>query len=209
MKAVLVNHNYEPTWLKEYDFDVTIYDRSDDGIVRDLQQYGKVYKTRNIGDVDFDKLSYLVENYDTLPDIFLWGKTNLLKYVDKETLDAALEKGVYTPLLRKDHRTYSDKWGQVNFYREDIYWERADSWFFNAGGVDSRHFHNWNQWCGAFAIPNTAYIPFPPGGNFLLTRQQVQKYSRDLYQSMLETMPYSTRPVEAQCAERSYYFLWK
>jgi len=58
MKAVLVNYNYTPEWLKNYpELGVTIYDRSDDGIERNLPQFGTVYKTQNLGDVDFDKLS--------------------------------------------------------------------------------------------------------------------------------------------------------
>jgi hypothetical protein len=69
MKALLVNYNFDPAWLKDYlNLEVTIYDRSDDGIERNLTQYGAVYKTKNTGDVDYDKLTYLVENYDNLPD---------------------------------------------------------------------------------------------------------------------------------------------
>ena len=64
MDAILVNYNYEPVWLKDYpEFDVTLYDRSDDGIERNLIKYGKVFKSRNTGDVDFDKLNYIIENY--------------------------------------------------------------------------------------------------------------------------------------------------
>ncbi len=115
MRAILVNYNFDPVWLKDYpEIEPIIYDRSDDGVERNLPQYGLTLKTQNLGDVDFDKLAWLVENYDTLPEVFLWGKTNLFKFVDELTFKEALKKNVFTPLIRPDHKIYSDRFGQVN-----------------------------------------------------------------------------------------------
>ena len=174
MKAILVNHNFDPTWLKDYpEFEVTIYDRSDDDVERNLTQYGRVYKTKNTGDVDYDKLGYLIENYDNLPDVFLWGKSNLFKFVDKEYLDEKIAKGDFAPLLKLDHRTYSDKFGVVCKYEGGIYKERADNWFFNA--TIPKYFRTWEDWCSHFALPKESFIPFAPGGNYILTRERVHR----------------------------------
>lgn len=208
MKACLVNYCYDPEWLKEYALEATIYDRSDDGVERDLTKYGAVYKTPNLGDVDADKLGYLIENYDNLPDVFLWSKTNIFKYVDKDSLDEALKYQVFAPLFRKDHKTYSDKFGQVNYY-QGIYHERADSWFFNAGLDSSGQFRNWEDWINYFNLPYKAYIPFAPGGSYILTKERVHRYSKDFYQKMRDTLTYAAHPVEAHCAERSYFLLWQ
>lgn len=208
MQAILINYNYNPEWLKDFtDLDVTLYDRSDDGVARDLTQYGKVYKTKNEGDVDYDKLSYLIENYDNLPEIFLWGKSNLLKYVDEAYLKEALSKNEFTPLLKFDHKTYSDQFGQVNRYSH-IYEERADSWFFNNSDLAKKYFHNWDEWATYFRLPKTKFIPFAPGGNYILTKERVHRYSRDFYEEMRDTLPYAMHPAEAHAAERSYYLLW-
>ena len=210
MKAVLVNYVYEPNWLKEYsDIEPIIYDRSDDGVDRNLTQYGLTYKTPNMGDVDYDKLNYLVENYDNLPEVFLWGKTNLFKFIDQERFNKLKDNKTFTPLLRQDHKTYADRIGQVNYYSGEIYHERADSWFFNDPNVHKKHFSNWQEWSRHFGLPQVAYIPFAPGGNYILTREAVHKYSRDLYAEMASFMPHSQRPAEAQAAERSYYLLWQ
>jgi len=88
MRALIVNYNFSPDWLKDYpELEITLYDRSDDGIERNLTQYGAVYKTRNKGDVDYDKLGWLIENYHNLPDVFLWSKSNLFKFITKEEWD--------------------------------------------------------------------------------------------------------------------------
>lgn len=208
MKAILVNYNYTPEWLKEQDFDVTIFDRSDDGVERDLQQYGGVYKTKNMGDVDYDKLSYLIESYDTLPDMFLWGKTNIFKFCPKEEFDVLIKNTTFTPIITKTHKIYADQFGPVNYYQDNIYWERADSWYFHAGGVDAKYFHSWQEWALHFGLPRGNYVPFAPGGNYLLTRERVHRYSKDFYEEMRSFLPHSHRPAEAQAAERSYYLMW-
>ena len=208
MKAVLINYNFEPSWLKDYpDLEVTLYDRSDDDLERGLTDYGQVFRTPNVGDVDYDKLGYLVEHYDHLPDVFLWGKSNLFKFVEEPTFQKALENNVFMPLLKFDHRIYGDQFGQVNFYRGDMYYERNDNWFLNTLG--SNYFKTFDDWAKHFGLPSPAYIPFAPGGNYLLTREKVHKYSRDFYEDMRSFLPYAQRPAEAHCAERSYYLMWK
>lgn len=209
MKAVLVNYNYDPEWLLNYpELEVTIYDRSDDGSERDLTQYGWVIRTANVGDVDYDKLGYLIENYNNLPDVFLWGKTNLFKYVDEDYFKKALEDNTFKPLLKFDHRTYSDQYGVICKYEEEIYQERADSWFFN--NPDLAHkFVNWSHWMSYLNLPEKAFIPFAPGGNYILTKDRVHNYSKDFYQKMRDTLTYATHPAEAHACERTYYTLWK
>lgn len=210
MKTILVNYSYDPAWLKDYpELEVTLYDRSDDGIERNLTQYGKVFKTKNLGDVDCDKLSWLIENYNNLPDVFLWSKSNIFKFVDEDQLKKALKNKGFMPLLKQDHRTYSDKWGTVNFYRDGMYHERNDSWFFNAGLDTVGRFGSWDEWALAFALPREANIPFAPGGSYILTKERVRRYSKDYYESMRDCLPYAKHPVEAHCAERSYYYLWR
>lgn len=209
MKAVLVNYDYDPRWLKNYpELDVTLYDRTDTGVDHDLTQYGAVYHTKNLGDVDYDKLGYLIENYDKLPDVFLWGKSNLTpRFVTESDLQKALQANVFQPLLKYDHAIYSDKFGPVNMYRGEMYWERADSWFFNA--TTPKYFHTWEDWCLRFGLPREAYIPFAPGGNYILTKERVHRYSRDFYEEMRSYLPHAQRPAEAQACERSYYLLWR
>ncbi len=207
MQAILINYNYDPEWLWDYNLDTRIYDRSDDGIKREFKAT-EIYKTQNIGDVDYDKLGYLIENYDSLPDVFLWGKSNLFKYVDGPYFRNALEKREFTPLLKFDHKTYLDGLGVVCRYRARMYEERADSWFFNNPAL-SRDFHNWNEWTDYFRLPKTSFIPFAPGGNYILTRERVHRYSKDFYSRMRDTLPYAMHPAEAHAAERSYYLLWR
>lgn len=210
IKAFLVNYNYTPDWIAQYpERDITIYDRSDDGIERNLPQYGATYKTKNVGDVDYDKLGWLIDNYDNLPDVFLWSKSNLFKFITQEEWERIRGNREFTPVLTQNHKIYSDQRGIVCKYEGGIYKERADSWFFHAGLDRSGQFNSWGDWREYFHLPDEHYIPFAPGGSYILTPDRVHRHSRDFYEDMRSMLPYAQHPVEAHCAERSYYYLWK
>jgi hypothetical protein len=130
----------------------------------------------------------------------------MFKYIEEEEFKKAVNKATYTPLLSKNHKTYSDRLGVVCRYNGEIYEERNDSWYLS---VHPARYDSWGEWARDFFLPNPMFIPFPPGGNFILTREVVHKYSPDFYARMASTLPYCQLPGEAQLAERSYYLLWK
>lgn len=207
MKAILVNYNHTPDWLPATNLDYHLFDRSDSPeYLKDFPQERITY-TRNVGNVDYDKLTYLVDNYDNLPDVFLWGKSNLFKYITEEEFAKVKDNKDFTPLLTQNHKVYSDRLGQVCYYDGGMYWERNDSWFLNE--VPAKYVSSWNEWAARFRLPQYRYIPFAPGGNYILTRERVHRYSRDLYKEMMHTLDYCQLPGEAHCAERSYYLLWR
>lgn len=207
LPAILVNYNYTPNWLFDYDFDYLLYDRSDSKeYLKDFPQERVIY-TENRGNVDFDKLTHLTSYYDQLPEVFLWGKTNLFKYISQEEFDSVKDNKFFTPLLTQNHKTYSDSLGEINFYKQGMYYERNDSWYLNE--TPAKTIQSFDEWASMFYIPSPSYIPFPPGGNFILTRETVHKYGASLYERMMGMLPYCQEPGEAQLAERSYYLLWK
>lgn len=208
MPAIFVNYNYTPEWLSEWPSisPIVIYDRSDDGIERNLERFGHVRKTENIGNVDFDKLSFLIEFYDSLPKTFLWAKSNLLKYVAEPDLRKALEAGEFAPLLKFNHKTYSDRYGVVCYYAGNMYFERNDSWYF--AEMDNR-FLTYDAWARHLNLSSPKYLPFGPGGNLVLTKERVHRYGVDFYQKMADTLSYGRLPAEAHAAERTYQSLWQ
>lgn len=208
MKAVLVNYNYTPDWLKQSDLDYVIYDRSDSKeYLKDFDQ-SKIIYTSNLGNVDYDKLTYLIENYYNLPEVFLWGKTNLFKYISKEEFDLVKDNHTFTPLLTKNHRIYKNEFGDVCFYDDQgMYREINNSWFL--GEVPAKYVRTWNEWARELMLPQPEYIPFAPGGNYILTREKVHLYGRAYYEKIRAMLGYCQLPGEAHCAERSYYLMWK
>ena len=207
MYKVLVNYNFTPDkdWIGD---DYRIFDRSDDGIdhLKDFDP-SKITKTTNIGQVDYDKLSYLVDNYDNLPDVFLWGKSNLFKFITQSEYNVVKDNSVFTPLLTQYHKTYSDINGPVCYYEKGMYYERNDSWYANV--LDCEYCPSFQNFAKRFHLPNPRYIPFAPGGNYILTREKVHKYGVDFYDEMRQILPHAINPGEAHMAERAYYMIWQ
>lgn len=203
MKYVITHYMGDPSWIKKYTDDWLIYDRSDQPL-----DWPNTRRVPNLGNADYDRLSFIVESYDDLPEVFLLAKSNLIpKYISKEEFDAVKDNEKFTPLLTKNHPVYSDILGTVCFYKDGIYWERNDSWYLQE--QPARYFNNFDQWCVEFGLPREPYIPFAPGGNYILTKEVVHRHSKEYYDRMRETLPYTITPGEAQMVERSLFYLWR
>ena len=159
-----------------------------------------------MGQVDYDKLNYLIGNYDNLPDVFLWGKTNLFKSITPKEFDKVKNNTIFTPLLTQNHQTYADNNGQVCYYSAGMYYERNNSWYLNQ--LASKYFMDYAEFAQEFQLPSPSYLPFAPGGNYILTKERVHKYGVDYYKKMASILPYAREPGEAQMCERSYFNMW-
>lgn len=203
MLYILVNFNSDPTWVKEYTNEYFIYDRSDDGRGWDISN-DHMIKRENVGHCDYDKLSYIVDNYYDLPEVFYLGKVNLWKSISKEEFDKVKDSKDFTPLLTKNHKTYMP----VCFYDENgMYNEINNSWYLSS--YPSKYFKDYGEFAQSFGLPNPEYLSFAPGGNYIVTRDRIHRYGRDFYDEMRSLLPYCQLPGEAQFIERTYYTLWK
>lgn len=195
VKYIVTNYgDNDLSWILENTDDYLIYDRSDCGLPHRIPR-------ANLGDADYDRLSYLVDNYENLPDIFLLSKSNLFKYISKEEFDA-LSKDDFTPLLTQHHKVYEP----ICRYKDGMYEEINNSWYLNS--VPSRYFKDYGEFANHFNLPNPDYLTFAPGGNYILTKERVHRYSMEFYNELRSILPYAQRPGEAQMIERSLYNLW-
>lgn len=196
MKYVLAHYSGDWTWAKEYTDDILIYNRSEEDIPGSI-------KRENVGDCDFDKLTYLIDNYYDLPDVFLWSKSNLFKFITPHEFDLVKDNQEFTPLLTQNHKVYEP----ICRYEGDMYAEINNSWYLNT--VPSLYFQSYGAFAKVFNLPNPDYLKFAPGGSYILTRERVQRYAVDFYQKLASILPYCQRPGEAHFLERTYFTLWQ
>src|ERR1700761_7220395 len=112
MKYVLTHYQGDWTWVKNYTNDFLIFNRTEEEIPTSIPR-------ENTGDADYDKLTYLIDFYDELPEVFLWSKSNLFKFINREEFEELKDHTSFTPLLTKSHKTYAP----VCHYEQGIYWE--------------------------------------------------------------------------------------
>ena len=192
------NYDADCSWIPKETDDFFIYDRTGCGIRHNVEY------VPNIGNADYDKLTYIIDHYENLPEVFTLIKSNLFKYISKEEYDKVKNNTTYTPLLTAHHKTYLP----VCFYDEQgMYNEIANSWFLNE--VPAKHVSSWQEWCDMFGLPDEPYVSFAPGGNYIVTKDRILRHPRKLYKHMRSLLEWAVLPGEAQCVERTYHTLWK
>ena len=86
-------------WIKDYpDAEFVVYDRSE------VPMAGAI-KMPNIGSDLYDKFTYIIDNYDNLPDVAIYSKANIFKYITKKEFDLLKDNKTFTPLLTQTHKT--------------------------------------------------------------------------------------------------------
>ncbi len=196
MKYILTHYQGDWTWANEYTDDLLIYNRSEEEVPGSITR-------ENVGDSDFDRLSYIIDNYYALPDVFLLAKANLFKYISKEEFDLVKDNKDFTPLLTSGHKVYEPV---CRYDGEGIYEEINNSWYL--GSVPALYFQNYGEFAKCFHLPNPDYLKFAPGGNYILTRERIHRYGVDFYKELASILPYCQRPGEAHMLERSYFTIW-
>ncbi len=201
MKYVLSNYNFDCSWVKDYTDDYLIYDRSDTDEYIKGYEHSQVIKVANLGNVDYDKLCYICDNYYNLPDVFVLSKGNLFNYMPKREFNKVKYNGHFTPLLTKKHIVYEP----ICRYNNGIYEEINNSWY---APQFPRKFNTYNDWATYLGLPTPEYLQFAPGGNYIVTKEDIHKHPLSLYATMRDMLPYTQLPAEAQYTERTYFTLW-
>lgn len=193
MKYVISRYNHDTEWIKEYTNDVVIYDRSE-------LPLSNAIKVENRGSDILDKFSYIIQNYDNLPDVAVYTKCNLFKYITKEEFDQVKDNKIFTPLLTQKHKTYLP----VCWYEDGMYCEFNNYWYLNS------HPAKWaRQIKDFFKMDKREYNKFAPGSNYILPKENILKHSKSVYQELRSYLEWAIYPGDAQLLERNLYYLWK
>lgn len=197
------NYNADISWILDYTDNYIIYDRSDTNEWIELFDSKKVIKVPNIGWDIYDKFTYIIDNYDNLPETMILTKGNIFKYITREEFDEICNNESFTPILTKNHKTKMP----ASFYSEDgIYNEINNSWYLRS--FPARYFTSYNQFIRSLGLDTPKYVKFAPGSNYLVTKQNILKHPKSFYEQLRRCVDYSALPGEAQIIERFLYTLW-
>jgi hypothetical protein len=184
----IVSHyksNYD--WVKEYTDSFIVY-----------------HKDRvNVGYNISSMLTYIIDNYDHLPEICVFVKDNILeRHITKREFDLLIENKTFTPLLTQNHETD----GVINRYTDGIYEERNDGWYFNS--YPSKYLGSYDQFAYMMDLPSPEYLSFAPGGNYIVPRGNILKRPKEFYQQLLGLVSWSQINAESHCVERALHTIW-
>lgn len=197
------NYNADISWILDYTDNYIIYDRSDTDEWKKPFDQRKVIKVQNIGWDIYDKFTYIIDNYDNLPETMILTKGNIFKYITKEEFDEICNNETFTPILTKHHKTYMP----VCFYDENrMFNEINNSWYLRS--FPARYFTSYNQFIKGLGLSAPKYIKFAPGSNYIVGKKDIHKHPKSFYEKLRQCIDYSAHPGEAQIIERFLYTLW-
>lgn len=192
MKYVVSRFNHDIDWLAEYMDDVVMYDRSSEPAA------GAIV-VPNIGSDIYDKFTFIIDNYDNLPEVAVYTKANLFKYITKEEWDKICNNTTFTPILTQHHKTYLP----VCYYDNGLYHEINNYWYLNSHPARYAR-----EIIDFFKMDNRRYNAFAPGSNYILPRKNILKHPREVYETLRSYLDWTIYPGDAQLLERNLYYLW-
>jgi len=217
MKYVVSRYNHDYSWLAEYTDDVVMYDRSETPASNSIV-------VPNIGTDILDKFNFIIDNYDNLPDVAVYTKCNLFKYMSKLEFDKVKDNKTFTPLLTQGHMEVlcdaemcrQQGWEMpkpFSYYKDGMYYE------LNYPAFLKHHPTKDPQWCYAdtfrgfpllklLGIDKMEYTPFAPGSNYILPKENILKHPKSFYEELRSYLEWDRYPGESMIIERALYTIW-
>lgn len=191
------NHDMSEIW-PYIGRDYILYDRSE----CPLPEVNTII-VPNIGSDIYDKFTYIIDNYEKLPDTVCLIKANLFKYITEEEFIEVEKNTTFTPLLTQNHKTYLP----ICYYQDGMYWEINNMWYLSSHPCKNKMIPYELQ--EILGIGGMEYVPFAPGSNYILPKENILKHSKEFYKKLRSYLEWEVYPGEAQIIERSLYTLWK
>lgn len=196
MKYIISRYNHDMAPIFEYAKDYVLYDRSEHPLEGSIV-------VPNIGTDIHDKFTYIIDNYDNLPDVALYTKANLFKYITKEEFEKVKDNKTFTPLLTRNHQ---ERQG-VCYYSEDGMYNEINNFWYLAE-LSPRNYGTVEELKTLLSMRGKEYMKFAPGSNYIVPRENILKHSKEDYIKLRSFLEWGRYPGEAQLLERSLYNLW-
>lgn len=197
MKIIGSHYSGDCSWISRYTEDYFVFDRTECGL-----DPSKVRKVANIGSDLYDKFTYIIENYNDLPEVALYTKTNLSKFISPNEFELVRNNKTFTPILTMTHKTYMP----TCFYQDGLYWEINSLWYLNSHPPKSQQ--ALNELLDMLNMRQRVYNAFAPGSSYILTRKDIKRHPKKFYEKLRSFLDWSIYPGEAHVIERSLYYIW-
>jgi len=211
--VVVSSFNHDLSWLPRYAENYFVYERGLGSGLPSTVERSKVRFVTNNGSNFRDYFDFIIENYDTLPQVVFLVKGNVFpRHVRQHVFDTYMSKEEPCSIVdRKKHRTafpldFFGKSGKYCELNSDSY-SRAD--------VPSKYFQSLNQLLSYFVkgIKPQLYTKFSIGGQFVSTRSQIRSLPKWVYEDLREIVSHGGGPIgytiECWIVERALNRLWE
>ncbi len=213
MKWVISRYNHDLSYLKDYTDDFTLYDRSDEPLPHSII-------VPNLGTDIYDKFSFIIDNYENLPEVAVYSKANIFKYISREEFDLIKDNKTFTPILTQHHKEVTCDYGMpepgtpFSFYKDGMYYELNYPSYLKTHKTENPYYCFSNTFLehplyDLLKLKDLKYIPFAPGSNYIVPKENILQHSKEFYITLRSFLEWDRYPGEAMILERGLYNLWK
>lgn len=195
------------SWIYDYTDNYVIYDKSNT-----MAEDTRVIKIEDVGYNIYDYCHFIVNNYNSLPNLTAFLEGNPWDHCKKDIFDKLILGEKFTPI------EYYGKYPANAFEQRDEdsgFLEINNSWYIEShikthGSRVNRFFDNYNQFLDEmFDNPeHPNWIRFAPGGQYIVPKNNILYYSKDFYKKIMGFVDYCDLPSEAHIIERALYYIF-
>ena len=161
-----------------------------------------------------DYMTFIVDNYDNLPDVTAFIKGNIVgRHVSQKVFDKVINNKTFTPIEdweMHDQTQLSLQNGYAMMSCDGGWMETNDSWYLNHPKHPTKFFRNYNDFL-QFCFKNPVipkYVRFPTGGNFVVPKEYILKYDKIFYENLKIFADHARVSGEGQMIERALFTIW-
>ncbi len=211
---VVSNYYNDLSWVPEYTDNYLVYDQSDVKIYPPKLNASKVIKSPHLGHNIRDYLTYIIDNYNNLPNRIIFATGNIFpRHVGRDYFDSIVNNGWFTPI--EDHRRFPDHWPTFFHLADGGFCEKNVDKSHDWTGYrvhPAKYFCNYNDLLKiCFRTPVIPkYNRFAPAANYIVPKEQIRKLPKVFYENLRTFVSHSPTaiPEESHIIERSFYTLW-
>lgn len=220
------NYNNDLDWVKEYPNPHLIYDKTWNGGFLDNDESSTMtpscplkekYPDYNIvngspnGYNISDYMTFIIDHYECLPDVTAFIKGNIVgRHVSLDYFNRVINNKVFTPIEDWTMHHPDERSNYAMFSCEGGWMELNDSWYLRHPKHPTKHFNDYNNFL-RFCFKDPVfprYVRFPPGGNYIVPKENILKYDKIFYQNLRTFVDHHRVSGEGQMIERSLFTIW-
>lgn len=211
MTLIISNYNYVPSELISVisSRECLLYDQTTDSKIRMelIRLFPDNYiKSLHTGHNLSDYFKYIIDNYNTLPEVIFFIKGNIFKrHFESESFFDIFDRKSYFPLYSKPESSQNYKiCGNLG---SNLYYELNDPWYMQT--KTARYFSSFDDFMAFIFVDYVPqrFVVFNPGACQIVTREQITRYPRQFWVNLHFVVSYTFFPAEAYIIERAMFYI--
>ncbi|MBX4197918.1 DUF3431 domain-containing protein [Candidatus Parcubacteria bacterium] len=206
---VVSHYNNDIRWIPDLTDTYVIYDQSEKSEYPKTIDISKVIRSKHTGHNISDYLTFIIDNYDALPETTIFGKGNMFpRHVRREYFERVMNNEYFTSL--EDIKMHNPQWPKGFFSADGGFCEINNSLYLKAPGHPLKYFDSYNdflEFCFRHPIL-PRYTRFAPGAMYIVPKAHILKFPKVFYENLRVIVSYVFFPGEAYIVERALHTIW-